>query len=398
MTSNRLLITAVVVENRPVREVAATYGVSKSWPYELLARYRREGEAVFEPRSRRPGSNPNATAVEVVDLIAELREKLSETGLDAGPDTICWHLAHHHDITVSRATVARHLTARGLVTPEPKKRPKSSYIRFEASMPNECWQADFTHYRLTRLDGRPGSDTEILTWLDDCSRYVLQITVHHRVTGSIVLSEFRRTIATHGIPASTLTDNGMVFTTRLAGGKGGRNQLEAELRRLGVDQKNGRPWHPQTQGKVERFQQTMKKWLRAQPDQPATIADLQILLDTFAEEYNHKRPHRSLEHRATPATIYTSRPKATPGDRTDDTHDRIRHDRVDKSGKITLRHGGTLYSIGIGRTHARTRVIVLVQDLDIRIINAATGELLRELVLDTTQRYQGTGRPPGPTR
>ena len=398
MTSTRLLITAVVVENRPVREVAATYGVSKSWLYELLARYRTEGDAVFEPRSRRPGSNPNATAVEVVDLIVELREKLSETGLDAGPDTICWHLAHNHDITVSRATVARHLTARGLVTPEPKKRPKSSYIRFEASLPNECWQSDFTHYRLTRLDGRPGSDTEILTWLDDCSRYALQITAHHRVTGPIVLTEFRRTVATHAIPASTLTDNGMVFTTRLAGGKGGRNQLEAELRRLGVDQKNGRPWHPQTQGKVERFQQTMKKWLRTQPDQPATIADLQILLDTFAEEYNHRRPHRSLEHRATPATIYTSRPKAGPGDRTDDTHDRIRHDRVDKSGKITLRHGGTLYSIGIGRTHARTRVIVLVQDLDIRIIDDATGELLRELVLDTTQRYQGTGRPPGPTR
>jgi transposase InsO family protein len=398
MTSVRLLITAMVVENRPVREVAATYDVSTSWLYELLARYRREGDAVFEPRSRRPASNPNATPLEVVDLLVRLRKELADQGLDAGPDTIVWHLAHRHDITVSRATVARHLTARGLVTPEPKKRPKSSYIRFEASMPNECWQADFTHYRLTRPDGRPGGDTEILTWLDDCSRFALQITAHHRVTGSIVLTEFRRTVATRGIPASTLTDNGMVFTTRLAGGRGGRNQLETELRRLGVDQKNGRPWHPQTQGKVERFQQTMKKWLRTQPDQPATIADLQILLDTFAAEYNNRRPHRSLEHRATPATIYTSRYKATPGDRTDDTHDRIRHDRVDKSGKITLRHGGTLYSIGIGRTHGRTRVIVLVQDLDIRIIDAATGELLRELVLDTTQRYQGTGRPPGPTR
>jgi transposase InsO family protein len=398
MTSNRLLITAMVVENRPVREVAATYGVSASWLYELLARYRREGDAVFEPRSRRPASNPNATPVEVVDLIVRLRKELADQGLDAGPETITWHLAHHHDITVSRATVARHLTARGMVTPEPNKRPKSSYIRFEAAMPNECWQSDFTHYRLTRPDGRPGADTEILTWLDDCTRYALRITAHHRVTGSIVLTEFRRTVATHGIPASTLTDNGMVFTTRLAGGKGGRNQLETELRRLGVDQKNGRPWHPQTQGKVERFQQTMKKWLRAQPDQPATIADLQALLDRFTEEYNQRRPHRSLTHRATPATIYTSRPKATPGDRTDDTHDRIRHDRIDKSGKITLRHGGTLYSIGIGRTHARTRVIVLVQDRDIRIIDAATGELLRELVLDTTQRYQGTGRPPGPTR
>jgi len=398
MTSTRLLITAMVVENRPVREVAATYGVSTSWLYELLARYRVEGEAVFEPRSRRPQTNPNATPAEVVDLLVRLRKELTGQGLDAGPETICWHLAHHHHITVARATVARDLTARGLITPEPKKRPKSSYIRFEAAMPNETWQADFTHYRLTRPDGHPGLDTEVLTWLDDCTRYALRITAHHRVTATIVLTQFRTAVATHGIPASTLTDNGMVFTTRLAGGKGGRNQLETELRALGADQKNGRPWHPQTQGKVERFQQTMKKWLRAQPTQPATIADLQVLLDTFADQYNHRRPHRSLPHRATPATIYTSRPKATPGDRTDDTHERIRRDRVDKAGKITLRHGGTLYSIGIGRTHARTRVIVLVQDLDIRIIEATTGELIRELTLDTTKRYQSTGRPPGPTR
>jgi transposase InsO family protein len=398
MTSTRLLITAMVVENRPVREVAATYGVSRSWLYELLARYRREGDAVFEPRSRRPVSNPNATPLEVVDLIVRLRKELTDHGLDAGPETICWHLAHHHQVTVSRATVARQLSARGLVTPEPKKRPKSSYVRFEAAMPNECWQADFTHYRLTHPDGRPGPDTEILSWLDDHSRYALSITAHHRVTGVIVLTTFRTTVAEHGIPASTLTDNGMVFTTRLAGGKGGRNPLETELRRLGVAQKNGRPWHPQTQGKVERFQQTMKKWLRAQPAQPATIADLQTLLDTFTEEYNQRRPHKSLEHRATPATSYTSRPKATPGDRSTDTHDRVRTDRVDKAGKITLRHGGQLYSIGIGRTHARTRVTVLVQDLDVRIIDAATGELLRELVLDTSKRYQPTGRPPGPTR
>ncbi len=134
------------------------------------------------------------------------------------------------------------------------------------------------------------------------------------------------------------------------------------------------------------------------PPDPGQGRTIPADLDTFAEEYNQRRPHRSLQHRATPATIYTSRPKATPGNRDDDTHNRVRRDRVDTSGKITLRHGGTLYSIGIGRTHARTRVTVLVQDLDIRIIDAATGELLRELVLDTTQRYQGTGRPPGPTR
>ena len=403
MTLNRLLITSVVVENRSVRDVAATYGVSQSWLFELLARYKAEGEAAFEPRSRRPKSVPRTTPSEVVDLIFELREKLTATGLDAGPDTIRWHLEHNHSTAVSRATISRYLTKAGLVTPEPKKRPKSSYIRFQAEMPNETWQSDFTHYRLTRPDGRPGADTEIISWLDDCSRYAPSVTVHHRVTGPIVLRTFRETVAEHGIPASTLTDNGMVFTTRLSQGKKGagtRNGFETELRRLDVVQKNGHPWHPQTQGKVERFQQTMKKWLRAQPEQPSTIDDLQALLDAFVKEYNEHRPHRSLKHRATPATIYTTRPKATPstGNRDDDTHHRVRNDKIDKTGKITWRYRGQMYSIGIGRTHTGTRVIVLAQDLDIRIINATTGELLRELVLDTSKRYQPTGRPPGPTR
>jgi transposase InsO family protein len=111
-------------------------------------------------------------------------------------------------------------------------------------------------------------DAEILFWLDDHARLALSVTAHARVTGRIVLACFRESVAIHGVPASTLTDNGMVFTTRLAGGKGGRNALEAELRRLGVVQKNSRPNHPTTCGKVERFQQTMKKWLRAQPHQP----------------------------------------------------------------------------------------------------------------------------------
>ena len=403
MSLQRLLITAVITENRPVAHVAAQYGVSQSWLFELLARYKAEGETAFEPRSRRPKTVPRTTPADVVDLILEYREKLSATGLDAGPDTIRWHLEHHHSLVVSRATIARYLTKAGLVVSEPKKKPKSSYIRFAAAMPNETWQSDFTHYRLRRPDGRPGRDCEILTWLDDCSRYALSVTVHHRVTGAIVVRTFQEAVAEHGIPASTLTDNGMVFTTRLAQGKKGagtRNGFETELRRLGIVQKNSSPGHPTTCGKVERFQQTLKKWLRRQPDQPTTIDDLQALLDAFVEEYNDHRPHRSLEHRATPATVYTTRPKATPatGNRDEDTHDRVRYDKVDKAGKITWRYRGQMYSIGIGRTHTGTRVIVLSQDLEIRIINATTGELLRELTLDTSKRYQGTGRPPGPTR
>jgi Integrase core domain len=188
----------------------------------------------------------------------------------------------------------------------------------------------------------------------------------------------------------------MVFTTRLAGGRGGRNSLEHELSRLGITQKNGRPNHPQTQGKVERFWQTLKKWLAAQARQPATAGQLQALLDIFTGYYNQQRPHRSLPHRATPGAAYHARPKAVPGGRGADSHDRVRADRVDADGKLTLRHAGRLYHIGIGRAHARTRVLMLVRDLDIRVINAATGELLRELTLDPSRNYQPTGRPPGP--
>jgi transposase InsO family protein len=397
MSKARLVITAITVEKRSVAEVVAQYGVARSWVYELLARYRVEGEAAFEPRSRRPKTSPRATPAATVELVLALRKQLAEQGLDAGADTIGWHLHHHHQVTVSRATIHRLLTRHGMVVVDPGKRPRSSYLRFAAEQPNECWQSDFTHYRLTTPAGRPGVDVEIITWLDDHSRYALSVTAHRRITGQIVLASFRETVAQYGIPASTLTDNGMVYTTRLSGGKGGRNGLETELRRLNITQKNTRPNHPTTCGKVERFQQTMKKWLRAQPAQPTTIHELQALLDRFVDEYNQRRPHRSLPHRATPATAYTARPKTTPNtDRTGEIHHRVRTDRVDHTGVVTLRVNGRLHHIGIGRTHARTHVLVLVQDLEIRVVNAATGELLRELTLDPSRDYQPTGRPPGP--
>jgi transposase InsO family protein len=388
----RLVITAIEVEGRTVADVVAAYGVSRSWTYELLARYRAEGESALEPRSRRPKTSPTAISDRAIELIVELRKKLTDTGLDAGPDTIAWHLQHHHQIKISTATVSRTLTRQGLVEPSPKKRPKSSYIRFQAAMPNETWQSDFTHYRLST-----GADTEIITWLDDHARYALHVSAHHRVTGPIVVDTFTKAAGQHGYPASVLTDNGMVYTTRLAGGRGGRNGLESELRRLNIVQKNSRPNHPTTCGKVERFQQTMKKWLTAQPVQPATIAELQALIDVFVDEYNHRRPHRSLPHRATPATAYQARPRATPGtDRTGETHYRVLHDLIDSNGKLTLRVNGRLHHIGIGWAHRRTRVIKIVDDLHVRIIDAATGELLRELTIDPTRDYQPLGRTPGP--
>ena len=396
-SSKRRLVITAVLAGQSQSEVARSYGVSQGWISRLMTRYRDEGEAAFQPRSRAPKTSPRATAPNTVQLVLRLRKQLEESGLDAGADTIAWHLQHHHHGTLSRATINRILVRAGTITPDPSKRPKSSYIRFEADQPNECWQSDFTHYRLTRPDGTPGADVEIITWLDDHSRYALHISAHARITAPIVLATFRQAADQHGYPSSTLTDNGMVYTVRFASRRGGRTQLEVELRRLNIVQKNSRPNHPTTCGKVERFQQTLKKWLRAQPRQPSTIAELQHLLDTFRKQYNQHRPHRSLPHRATPATAYHARPKATPGtDRDSDTHDRVRHDKINKSGTVTLRVAGRLRHIGIGRTYAGTYVILLVQDLQIRVVHATTGELLRELTIDPRRDYQPTRKPPGP--
>jgi transposase InsO family protein len=397
-SKRRLVITAVLAGSSQ-SEVARTYGVSQGWISRLMKLYAAEGEEAYEPRSRAPKTSPTATPEATVGLVLKLRKKLSEAGLDAGADTIDWHLQHHHQITLARATINRILVRAGQVSPDPSKRPKSSYIRFEAEQPNETWQSDFTHYRLTRTDGRPGPDVEIISWLDDHSRYALHVSAHARVTASIVLTTFTLAADLHGYPASTLTDNGMVYTVRLAGHgrQGGKNSFEAELSRRHITQKNSRPNHPTTCGKAERFQQTMKKWLRAQPVQPSTLAELQTLLNQFRDEYNHRRPHRSLPHRATPATAYNARPKTAPGTERD-THDRVRRDKINKAGTVTLRIAGRLRHIGVGRTYAGTYVILLVQDLDVRVVHAATGELLRELTIDPRRDYQPTGRPPGPTK
>lgn len=378
MSKARLVITAVVLEGRSQAEVARSYGVSPGWVSKLVARYRVEGERAFEPHSRRPRSSPSRIDDATVTLILQLRHELAAIGTDAGPDTIRWHLEQHHDIRVSPATIWRTLKRAGLIVAEPKKRPKSTYIRFEAEQPNQTWQSDFTHWPLA-----DGTDIEILTWLDDHSRLALNCTAFNPVTITAVLTTFRAAMAEYGPPASTLTDNGLVYTARF---RHGRNAFENELRALNIAQKNGHPNHPQTQGKVERFQQTMKKTLTANPA-PATIEELQHQLDTFRNYYNAARPHRSLNRR-TPAATYAARPKAQPAGSDAGEHNRIRRDTIDTNGKLTLRHNGRLHHIGIGRTHARTPVLMLIQDLNIHIVNATTGELIRALTLDPTKDYQ----------
>ena len=394
MSKRRLVITAVL-SGQSQSEVARAYGVSQGWISRLMARYRLEGR-------RRSSRCP----VRRTPARARPRRSTSSwsCGCVSGWPRLVWTPARTRSagtwptttaLALSRATINRILVRAGVGRPGPVETAeellhpvRSRACRTSAGSPTSPTTGSPT---ATRHD-------EILTWLDDCSRYALSVTAHARVTGPIVLATFRKTVATawRSRPR-TLTDNGMVFTTRFSGGKGGRNHLETRAPRPHITQKNGQPNHPQTQGKVERFQQTLKKWLRAQPDptrHPRRAADPPRGL--------HRRIQPpaatpSLPHQATPATIYTTLPKATPTtDRAADSHDRVRHDKIDKAGSVTLRVAGQLRHIGVGRTYARTDVILLVHDLHVRVVNAATGELLRELTIDPRQDYQPTGRPPGP--
>jgi transposase InsO family protein len=379
-----VLIKAVTIQGLSYGEVAARYGVSKTLVHKLHHRWLDEGDAAFEPRSRRPHSNPNRIPDPVRARVLALRDELVADGLDAGADTITELLARE-SITTSRATVWRILTAAGKVVPQPQKRPRSSWRRFAADRPNELWQSDFTHVFLT-----DGFEVEVIGWLDDHSRYLLHLSAHRRITGRTVTDTFTTTAQEHGYPAATLTDNGMVYTTRLARGGRGRgdgagNAFETLLADLGITQKNGRPFKPTTQGKIERLWQTLKKHLKAHPT--ATLTELQTALDQFRDHYNHVRPHRALRRR-TPAFAYQLIPKASPTRPDDPNVWRVRYDTIDHDGKISLRHSGRMLHLGIGRAHARAEIICLIHNNDAIISTRDTGEIIAEFTLNPTHGYQ----------
>jgi len=385
MSMARVVITAVVLEGRSKSEVARDYGVSRRWVQTLVARYQVEGESAFEPRSRRPHHNPRRIADEVEDAILALRKQLIEAGHDAGAETIAWHLREQSGAAPSVATIWRVLSRRGFVTAQPHKRPRSSWHRFEADLPNECWQADITHWPLA-----DGTEAEILDIIDDHSRLLVGATARAVFKAGDIVADLHIAMTRHGRPERMLTDNGAVFTGRYRGR--GWVALERELVALGIKLTHSKPYHPQTCGKVERLHQTLKNWL-AHQDPADTIAGLQTQLDTFTAYYNHQRPHRAIGRR-TPATAWNARPPAIPtrqGIQISE-HFRVRKDRVDTDGKLTLRHASRLHHIGIGRDHAGTHVLLLIRELNIRVITEDTGELIRELELDPTRDYQPTGK------
>lgn len=376
----RFLVEAMVVERRSPSELARTHGVARSWLYTLLARFREGGYSALEPRSRRPTSSPLRISDKTVAEILKLRQELTQLGVDAGPQTILFHLQGRVAQLPSTTGVWRTLKRHGLITPQPHKRPKSSFVRFEAQLPNETWQCDATPWQLA-----DGSPVEILNLLDDHSRLCLASTAFPTVKAEDPVAVFFTAADQYGLPASFLSDNAAVFTGR---SRRGKVALELELEERGVDVKHSTPYHPQTCGKVERFHQTLKRYLARQPS-AGSLAHLQLQLDAFRDYYNQRRPHRALG-RQTPLVAYHAKVKAHPVPREKPTHYRVRQDRIDDAGKVTLRYLSKLRKIPVGRAHARRKVMLLVAGAEVRII-ATDGTLLRELTLDSERIYQPLG-------
>jgi transposase InsO family protein len=377
MSNARIIVLSITHQGLTKREAAAKYGVTLRWVNILLARFREGDLEALQPGSRKPHTNPRRINQELRARIIELRAELTREGFDAGPISLGFALRVEGVSPPATSTIRRVLVEEELITPQPRKRPRRSLVRFQANQPNETWQSDFTHWRLA-----DGSDVEILNWLDDHSRFLLGCTVFTPVTGPAVVTDFLRLVQTYGPPHSTLTDNGVVYTARF---QKGRNQFEYELVKLGIVQKNGSPGHPQTQGKIERFHQTLKRYLVQHP-RAHTPEELQQQLDIFRTKYNTRRPHKALSG-ATPAHAYQATIKAKPGHDTGFDPKRIRFDKVDESGKVTLRRAGKMHRLGIGRAHARQRVIILTTAESVTVTHRTTGEILSEHSINPEKRY-----------
>jgi transposase InsO family protein len=390
MSKARVIVLSVVHQGLTKAEAARKFDVSWQWVHTLVTRYETGGLDALEPRSRRPSSSANLTPEPTRARIVALRGQLHSGGLDAGPMTIAWHLEREGIEAPAISTIRRIIKDAGLIIPEPNKRPRSSFVRFSADQPNETWQSDFTHWTLADR-----TDVEILNWLDDHSRLLLSCAAHDRVTGPLVVSTFTANINEYGPPASTLTDNGTVYTARFTSGK---NAFEYLLTSLRITQKNGHPYHPQTQGKIERFHQTLKLWLGRQPP-AADIPDLQAQLDRFRIIYNQQRPHRALG-RHTPQQAYDATIKATPRNVPLAAHYRVRTDIVDRDGKVSIRRAGKMHHLGIGRKHTAAPVLILIDEHTATVTHLTTGEVLSNHIIDADKSYwrdqnKEPGRWPG---
>jgi transposase InsO family protein len=341
------------------------HGISTWWFYELRRRFAAGGYEAIEVQSRAPHRVANRTSAEVEDRICELRKALDDAGLDAGASTIQEHLRRRSgpgDVVPAESTIYRILVARGLITPNPKKRPKTPGRRFQAERANELWPLDDTTWALA-----DGSPVKVLNVLDDYSRLLVASEAMPSATGARALNTIVASAEALGLPAEFLSDNARAF----------RDVLAEALAELGIAARHTRPFRPQTNGKVERFHQTLKKWLAKQTP-PATIEELQFLLDCFRHYYNHERPHRALGRR-TPAEAWTTTPKDGPSTNALTNPTRIYRGIINRGNLRLARR----WRIRVGAEHNDQAAIAVVTGLSCHIF--INGRCIEALELDPTR-------------
>jgi transposase InsO family protein len=368
--SVRRLIVEVDVDGLNVREFCRLHGVSTWFFYDLRRRFKLEGEVALEPRSRAPQRVWNKTAPDLEDLVVETRKELKDGGFDYGPDAVGARLAVVVARPPSPATVYRILKARGFITPEPRKAPRSAR-RFTVERANESWQLDDMSWPLA-----DGTEIKVLNVIDDHSRLLVASTAMAACTGAGALAAVAEAATTLGWPARFQSDNAASF----------RHVLADALRPLGVAAAHSRPNHPQTNGKVERFHQTEQKWLAAHHP-PETIPALQQLLDRFRHHYNHHRRHRGIDRRI-PAEVWAAAPKAGPADRPLQPPSSIHHGRI--ANGILRAHP---YDISLGAAHNGHTALAVLTGAACHVF--IDGRLIRQLTINPTRRVQPLHPRPG---
>ena len=376
------LVAAVTDSSINVSAFCSEQGISRETFYRWRRRYLEEGLAGLVPRSSAPKTSPGRTATGIEDAVIVLRKQLDDAGLDAGAATIHAHLLRRPMPAVpSVATIWRILVRRGFVSPAPRKRPHSSWRRFVAAAPNELWQADATKWVIG------SGQVEILTFLDDHSRMVVGCRAVACATTENTWELFCAATNRWGLPNGQLSDNGLNFSGRL---RGFEVSFEINLRAAGVRPITSRPYHPQTCGKVERFQQTLKKWLRRQP-LARDLDELQAQLDWFINYYNTVRPHRAINNH-TPLEQWTATTKTTNPGIPLPANTRTVTTDVDNQGIIRTRP----WSIHVGVDHIGRTAKVLINDTHAAIYIDNT--LIRHLELDHSRPYQPSGKKRGGPR
>jgi transposase InsO family protein len=376
------LSAAVTGDEVNVAAFCREHGCSRETFYRWRRRYQEEGLEGLEPRSSAPLRSPQRTPVEIEDAIDKLRKELESAGLDAGPATIEWHLqARDIQPVPSTATIWRILVRHGHIEPQPRKRPQRSWRRFEAAAPNELWQADATKWSIA------AGQVEILTFLDDHSRLITGSRALSTATTDNTWESFSTAVQTWGLPSGHLSDNGLNFSGRL---RGYEVAFEINLRAAGVRPITSRPFHPQTCGKIERFHQTLKKWLRRQP-LAVDLGELQTQLDVFIDIYNRHRPHRGIG-RVTPFQRWSATPKTVNVGVALPAPQRTPTVVVDHQGQVRV----APWVIHVGVDHnGRTARVMLDNTHAVVFID---GRLVRHLQLDHTRPYQPSGLPRGGPR